>query len=462
MNLYQDVFFRAMDTLRGRRTIERLHFLRRSQHWTPHELAQWQLDRLNDLLAQAKANSPYYAKALAHIALPLKALSDIEQLPVLDKPIIRANFEGLQCTNLPRSRFVQNRTGGSTGEPTIYFWDKRGMDWNRGSVYRSAEWAGTALGERTAQMSGSIHDRTESQKLQNRIVYFLQRYRDFPVGTLTDEILETYFQEICAYKPTAIWGYASGANAFAEYIEREHPGADLRFLKAIITSSETLRDDQRERINRVFGSTVVHDNYGSREMYIGAECSQHDGYHLHADVLYVEVVDEHNRACKPGERGRILLTDLSNHAFPFIRYEIGDVGIMAEPKPCPCGVTLPKLAKVEGRIADLITLSDRVLTAPNLTLQFINLGGVNGFQVRQDAPNRLDLYIVPGEGYGPAVRAYALNALRLIAGPTVNVALHEVDDIAVPESGKRRFVISTVTPAQVRAYALEQQQAGSA
>ena len=444
MNLYQDVFFRTLDALRGRRTIQRLHFLRQSQHWDRATLQTWQLERLNALLLHAREHSPFYAKALAGIDLPLRSLDAVASLPVLGKQHIRANLEGLQCSSVPRSRFVMARTGGSTGEPTYYYWDKQGMDWNRGTVYRSAEWAGVALGERTVHMSGSHFDYTQSQKVQNQIVFFLQRYRDFPVGALTDELLEHYYLELNRFRPSSIWGYASGLNAFAQFIERRHSGARLDFVKAIITSSETLLPDQRKRIDGVFGEGTVHDNYGSREMYIGAECAEHAGYHLHAEVLYVEVVDDDNRRCKPGELGRILLTDLSNLAFPFIRYEIGDVGVMADDLPCRCGVTLPRLARVEGRIADLVVLRDRVLTPPNFTLLFSDLGGIKAYQVRQDSLDRLDLYVVPDAGFSDKVRQYVMHAVKELAGPQVRVELHEVPEIAVPESGKRRYIISTV------------------
>jgi len=445
MNLYQDVFFRALDMARGRRTIERLHFLRKSQHWDRATLQRWQLDRLNELLQQARDHSPYYARALAGVKLPLVSLAEFSQVPVLDKAAMRQGFDDLQCSNIPRSRFVMSRTGGSTGEPTRYFWDKRGMDWNRASVYRSAEWAGTALGERTAQMSGSHFDYTQSQKLQNRIVFFLQRYRDWPVGALTDSRLEHYHAELHRFRPSSIWGYASGLNTFAAHIERRHPGVRLDFVKAIITSSETLPKDQRERIDRVFGRGKVHDNYGSREMYMGAECREHDGYHLHGEVVYLEVVRPDGSACLPGERGRILVTDLANHAFPFVRYEIGDMGVMAPERVCACGVTLPKLQAVEGRIADLVVLRDRVLTPPNFTLLFSDIKGIDAYQVRQETIDRLDLYVVPGADYAPKVKQYVLHAVRKLAGEGVETVLHEVPHIDVPESGKRRYIVSKVS-----------------
>lgn len=444
MNLYQDVFFRALDLLRGRRTVERLHFLRQSQYWDRATLDRWQLERLNALLQAARDHTPYYTQQLAGLTLPLSSLSDLTKLPVLSKQSIRENFDALQNNALPRSRFVLSRTGGSTGEPMFYYWDKYGQDWNRASVYRSAEWAGTALGEKTVQMSGSHFDYSRAQSVFSRLVYALQRYRDFPVAFLTDALMERYYQNLLAYRPTSIWGYASGIDAFAGFIEERHPGTEFGFLRGLITSSETLRPEQRARINRVFGAGKVYDNYGSREMYVGAECRIHDGYHLHAEVLIVEVVDKNNRPCPPGTPGRVLLTDLSNHAFPFIRYEIGDFAALATDTTCPCGVMLPRLQSLQGRIADVIVLKDRILTPPNFATLLSDLRGIKAYQIRQDRIDEIKLLLVPDKDYVPAFSDYVMGAIRTMVDGQATVTLDLVDDIPVPESGKRRYIISTI------------------
>lgn len=449
MNFYQDLFFHGLDRLRGRRTIERLKFLRQSQYWDGEQLRAWQLERLNALLRQARDHSPYHRKTLKAIRLPLSSLADIEELPVLTKQDIRENLDTIKCGNLPASRFVMSRTGGSTAEPMFYYWDKRGMDWNRASVYRSAEWAGTTLGERALQMSGSHFDYTESQKLYNQIVYRLQRYRDCPIGVINDAVLESHYRTLMSFRPTAIWGYASGIAAFADYIGRRHPQTDYAFLRALATSSETLRPEQRRRIEQVFGSGKVFDQYGSREMYIGAECRAHRGYHLHAEVLLVEVVDRHNRRAPAGDSGRVLLTDLSNHAFPFIRYEIGDVGVMARDEACPCGVRLPRLSAIEGRIADMIVLRDRVLSPPNFATLFSDLRGIKAYQIRQDSFDEIKILLVPDRDYDPGFARYVTGAIASMAGDGVRVVLQEVPEIQVPESGKRRYVVSSVSREQL-------------
>jgi phenylacetate-CoA ligase len=445
MNLYQDVFFRSLDYLRGRRTIERLQFLRRSQSWTPDHLQAWQLARLDELLQHAKDHSPYYAKVLASVCLPLRSLEQLADIAPLTKKLVRENFSDLKCAGVEPSRFVASRTGGSTGEPMQYFWDKRGMDWNRASVYRSAEWAGTALGERTVQMSGSHFDYSQAKRLQTRMTLYLQRYRDLPVAFLTRDLLDQYHRAVMRFRPTAIWGYASGITAFAQHAAKAHPHADYSFLKALVTSSETLRPAQRQVIEGAFGAGKVFDHYGSREIYLGAECRLHQGYHLHAEVAMVEVVDENNRPCPPGKTGRILVTDLSNQAFPFIRYEIGDVGTMSAPgETCACGVTLPRLQSLEGRISDLLVLRDRVLTPPNFATLFSDLSGIDAYQIRQPALDRIDIYIVPGRDYSDRTGRYVRDAIVSMAGTAATVSLQVVPEIAVSESGKRRFVVSDV------------------
>ena len=445
MNFYQDIFFRSLDILRGRRTIKRLHELRKSQFWSTEKLQDQQLSKLNALLYQAKEHSAFYKDRLKDITLPLTSVSDLTAIPELKKSDIRKNQESIKSNNIPQKRFVESRTGGSTGEPMFYFWDKQGMDWNRGTVYRSAEWADTHLGENTVQMSGSHFDYTQAQSLKNRLVYFLQRYKDFPVGSLTNDLLEQYYQELIVYKPTSIWGYSSGISLFAEYIEKNHPDANFDFLKALMTSSEMLWPKQRELLNRVFGENKVYDQYGSREFYIAAECNQHEGYHIHSEVLIIEVVNAKGEQCKPGELGRILVTDLSNHAFPFIRYEIGDLGILEAPSQCACGINLPKLRSVQGRIADMIVLKDRILTPPNFTILMSDIKGLKSFQLQQHKIDEIEVILVKDITYTDEVGLYIKSSIEKMVEGQADIVLKFVEHIEVPESGKRRFIISSVS-----------------
>lgn len=438
------MFFNTLDRLRGRNNVRRLRFLRQSQYWDREHLRRWQLDRLNELLQAAIGHSPFYAKALQDIRLPITDLRQLELLPVLTKEHMRRHFEEIRCTNVPLKDCELSKTGGSTGEPAYYYLSKNSKDWNRGSVYRSAEWAGAFLGDRSVQMMGSHYDLKEFQKLGWKIVFFFQRLRDLPVAYVNDALFESYFQTLLRFKPSSLWGYASGMHLFAEFILKYHPGTSFDFLRAIITSSETLRPHWRAQINDVFGNGKVYDHYGSREVYIASECSMHEGYHIHAEVILLEVVDHEGRQLPSGQSGRILVTDLTNLAFPFVRYEIGDVGALSCRNPCICGLTLPLLERVEGRIADIVVLPDRILTPPNFTILMSDLPGVDAYQIMQDSVERITVRIVRNPKYNSNVESYIKEAFQKLVGQGVQVTISHEPEIRVPPSGKRRFVVSNI------------------
>lgn len=447
MNLYQDVFFSALDVLRGRQNMRRLRFLRESQYWPPEQLRSWQLARLNELLAQARLASDFHRQRLAEVHLPLRDHREIEQIPILTKQDIRDNIDSIKADNLPPSRFVASRTGGSTGRPMSFYWDKQAMDWNRGTVYRSVEWAGAALGEPTVEMSGSQFDEAQARRLLNRVSAWVHRHRQCSVAWVTDEIHEEYFRVISRFRPTSIWGYSSGIDLFARHIEAHHPDAKFPYLRALITSSEMLRPEQRRQIERVFGNGKVFDNYGSREMYMAAECRAHDGYHLHSDVVLTEVVRPDGSACAPGERGRVILTELFNHAFPFVRYEIGDLAVMDDAEECSCGVRLPRLRSIEGRVAELVVLRDRILTPPNFASIFSDMDEVLAYQIVQKTIDEIQVLVEPGEGFSSEDQALIGRSVRKIVAGQARVLVTTDQPIEIPESGKRRFVVSAVREA---------------
>jgi len=134
-------------------------------------------------------------------------------------------------------------------------------------------------------------------------------------------------------------------------------GIDNIKPKAILTTADMLYDYKRKTIEHIFDCDVF-DNYSGRDTTLqAAECSEHFGYHLSIENAVVEFVKE-NEDVYPGETGKIIITDLCNYAMPFIRYEIGDLGVPSD-ENCPCGRKLPIMKSVKGRILDTIIYSGR-------------------------------------------------------------------------------------------------------
>lgn len=447
VKLYQDIFFKSFDWLRGRQNIQRLKFLRQSQFWDRERLEEWQLNRLNHLLWIAREHSPFHTERLRNVKLPLKHLNEIQTLPILTKKDMRVNFQRIRCQHIPLEQCELNNTGGSTGEPSLFYQHKKSLDWAEASRCRGAEWADIYFGEKAVHMTGSPFDYKRFQKVKWKIIFFLRHYKHLSVAFVDDALLDDYYHQIMRFKPTSIWGYSSGIYLFVLFVEKNYPRSRFDFLKAVITSSEALYPEQRKRINQVFGGDKVYDHYGTREVYIASECRVRQGYHIHAEVILLEVVDKNGVQVRNGEMGRILITDLSNQAFPFIRYDIGDAGVMSDRETCQCGVRLPVLDSLEGRIADIVVLKDRKLTPPNFSGSGVFASeGIDTYQIIQESVNQLRVKIVRNAKFTDTVGDYIFTCLNKLAGQGVDIIIDYVDDIPVLPSGKRRYVVSHVSP----------------
>ena len=96
-------------------------------------------------------------------------------------------------------------------------------------------------------------------------------------------------------------------------------------IKVCIVTAEMCTEEDRNLIEKAFGISIYRE-YGSSETSIIAIENKKLKWEISTDRLWVEVVDENNNILPNGELGRIILTDLNNKAFPFIRYDIGDFG----------------------------------------------------------------------------------------------------------------------------------------
>ena len=156
-------------------------------------------------------------------------------------------------------------------------------------------------------------------------------------------------------------------------------------------------------------------------------------------------MNEKGKVCKPGEIGEIVVTDLNNLVFPFIRYRIGDLGVLTN-RQCACGRGLPLIDKVEGRVWDVIvgTNGNRMIGA--LWHIVKNVQGIKQYQVLQENLGELTIKIVTDGQFEEGERSKLINLVREKCGNDMSVKIEVVDEIPLTESGKRRYIISRVSP----------------
>jgi phenylacetate-CoA ligase len=418
------------------KTFEVLRFMEKSQWWSLPELEQFQRKRLQTLLKHAYQNTSYYHRLFNQLGLKPKDIrngDDLQRVPILTKEIIRNNLDDLVVKD---QKVIPDATGGSTGEPMRLFVDRRSIAWNMAAAYREWRWAGYEVGDKI----GWFCLAPQYVPLQTRIFNLTHRRIVLDASSMAERHLGEYAQMLRQFRPKVIQGYASALYLMARYMD--HAGIDDIKPRVVLTSSEMLFDYQRETLERVFGCEVF-DYYSGRDTTLQAgECHEHSGYHLAIENAVIEFIKDGEHASS-GEFGKIILTDLSNYAMPFIRYEIGDLGVPSD-ETCSCGRGLPLMKKVLGRISDIITTKGgNYIHGEFFTHLFYDTRGIEQFQFIQKTKDCSILKIVRGENYLQRELDTIIEKIYERC-EDMKIEVEFVESIPLTRSGKYRFTISEV------------------
>lgn len=326
--------------IRGEWIIRHYKNLKRSQYYSEDHLRSIQLAKLNKLICHARSTVPYYSN-LPHG--PLDSLENIQQIPMIEKQSIRGNEEKFY-SSAPGFGSRYKTSGGSTGAPVTIRKNSSGMAKELAATWRGCSWAGVDIGDKQARFWGVPHTRVA--RLKAKLIDFIAHRVRFSAFSFSDENLKEYANRLDKEKPSYYYGYTSMIRRFAEYLEETSPNHGFR-PKAIITTAEVLRKEDREIIERVFGCKVFNE-YGCGEIGTIAHECQHGSLHINAENILVEVLDEFGNWCSNGVAGELVVTDLTNYSMPLIRYRLKDFSALSG-SSCSCGIKLPSLKEIYGR-----------------------------------------------------------------------------------------------------------------
>jgi len=444
--LFRHLLFPAYESgLRRRRTLKYLQQLEEQQWGSLEGVRELQWRQLLALVRHAEAHVPFYRERMRRAGLTARAINspeDFRRLPPLTKADVRAHARELIADNISSRALHWSATGGSTGEPIRFAYDHNSYEWRVAVAARADRWAGWDWGERQFYIWGrALRPEPRLMLLKKRLHNRLLNMRVLSAFDFTDAVLKDYARQLNAFRPCVVVGYTNALYEFARFCKAR--GLNIWQPKGIIPTAERLYDYQRELLHQVFRAGVF-DRYGCREvMNIAAECERHEGLHVCADHLYLELECD-GRPAMPGELGEVLVTDLHNYAMPFIRYRNGDLAVSAA-RPCSCGRGLPLLACVEGRVLDMIVAPDgRYVPGEFFPHLLKDYPGIERYQIYQGPDYRVTVRIMPGPDF---TRSHLEEIRRLITGqlgPSANVDVVLVDDIPRTEGGKLRVTISEV------------------
>jgi phenylacetate-CoA ligase len=243
-----------------------------------------------------------------------------------------------------------------------------------------------------------------------------------------------------------MWGFSSLMTLLGEQVLKARtvlPG----YPRAVVSRGERLTEVRRRTLREAFRAPVV-DHYGCTEMAdLAQSCPDAPtGLHVLNDRVLLRIVIEDGRPAGPGERGRVLLTDLENFVMPFINYPVGDWVVMGA--PCSCRRGLPVLAAIDGRDSEVLQLpsGDRVsgVTLEAYIRFACDIGLLREYQFVQTALDRLRLLVVATSSFAGAPATALREGLEMLLGPGLTVEIVEVAEIQPEPSGKRLVVKSEV------------------
>lgn len=373
------------------------------------EIEERQQARFSEMVAFARANSPYYQEF--YQGAPDR-IEDPTVLPVTDKKTLMACFDDW-CTDPEVSletvrEFISNpdmvgekylgkyttvTTSGTTGTPGIFLHDERAMSvTNSVAVRMLTEWLSPldfakiikGRGKMAMVMATGAHfaSATAAARLEkSRGDRFLALSAHRPLPELVDELNK--------FQPALLAPYASMAAMLAT--EQEQGKLHINPI-LLALSAEGLAPSEYKRIEKAFGAKVGNSYACSEVPFLSYACD--NGWlHVNSDWVKIEPVDADYKPTPPGEESHtVLVSNLANRVQPILRYDLGD-SILMKPEPCECGNHLPAI-HVKGRAADILNFStsegDKIQIAPlSFGILVDRLHGIERTQIVQTTLNTL-------------------------------------------------------------------------
>lgn len=324
-------------------------------------------------------NNPFYKSLVGSINT-----KNWNDLPVLNKQNLQKPLSDRLSKGYSIKNVYLNKTSGSSGTPFVFAKDKycHALTWASNSMRFG--WHGINFNTSyQARFYGIPMDFIGNRKERLKD-FFSNRYR-FPIFNLSDIVLERFLQKFQTKKFDYLNGYTSSIVLFAKFLEKKNIVLKdiCPTLKTCFVTSEMLFESDKILLKKQLGIPVVNE-YGASELDLIAFENPEGEWQINTETLFVEILDENNQPVPNGTEGKIVITSLFNKAHPFIRYDIGDMGILDKKSTSQ----KPILKKLIGRTNDIALLPSGK-KSPGLTFYYVTKsiieddGNIKEFIIKQ-------------------------------------------------------------------------------
>lgn len=364
-------------------------------------------------------------------------------IPVMTKRHLQQPLEKRLSEGFTSKNVYLNKTSGSSGHPFIFAKDKwcHAMTW--AEIIDRFSWYNIDFNtSKQARFYGISLDKKGYYKARLKD-WFSNRFR-FSVFDLSATAFDNVISKFETSSFEFINGYTSPIVQFAKYLKQK--GVVLTdicpTLKVCIVTSEMLFEDDKTLMETQFGVPVVNE-YGASELDLIAFQNKDGDWQVNSETLYIEVLDENDHILPYGKEGRIVVTSLYNKAHPFIRYDIGDVGVLSESSTD----RKPILKSLTGRTNDIAVLPSGKKAA-GLTFYYItksvieNDGDVSEFIIEQLDLGLFKIYYVSKKELSAAKKKVISSEMVNYLEPGISVNFERVEVLQRSKAGKLKQFVS--------------------
>lgn len=413
-----------------------------------------QANALAKFLGFATAHVPYYRDMFRQGGLSpadIRGVEDLPRLPMLRKHEVIERDAELHAERLPQGEGppVVYQSTGTTGQPVRVLMSRSSSSMFTFLWHRQARWfrfdpMGCFAKIRIPSTLPRQQDGTRMprEKVMRRTAwtYLGAFFETGPEVTFSvSSPVEQQIEWVRRYRPNYMLAYPG---VFEEQALACGSAPAVDSLKGLVGIGSTATPSMRAWIERIYG-IPLHQNYGLNEIGIVAIRCVAGRYHVNTEHCLVEIVDGEGLPCPAGTSGRVLVTGLQNIAMPLIRYDTGDIAMVAE-GPCPCGRTLPSFGEIVGRYRRYAGLPagtrERVrelqTAIGDMPPEFVR--NLRRYQVYQDRENRFEVRVSAAGPMPPEFEARLRERWKKVCGdPPLALAIIEGVTIVSSPGGKR-------------------------
>lgn len=414
------------------------HVLRSYSQLSHRSLNSLNLNRRIALVKHCQEHVPYYREKFKQLDVDwqdIRSDADFLNLPILEKTDVRAYQGQLFAETANRKRMRPAATGGTTGEPLTIFSDPNvplsAMTWRMLNLW----------GVDVSDNSGYLYRAVPrgGRKILSDIALYPTRRAYLAAAEMNRAQMEQFYVKLKRIQPKYLVGYVGALDAFADFLNTT--GRQIPSLKVVWTTAAPLPELKRNYFREIYGCPV-YTQYGCVETFmIAAESPEMNGLYIYSDIRHVEIVNG-NYVVPEGAMGDVLVSDLTNYAFPLLRYRLGDQSRLLPHDPA-AKLPFPRMDYVKGRISDNIKLPDGTAIAGEFwTTIFDDFpNDIKSFQILQKKDYSVEIGYEPKSGdCGKAIESVRKTLKAKMGNAVPLTFVHR--PINNNENGKTRFVKS--------------------